>query len=314
MVSPRVPDLDSLALLIQVAATGSLGRAGAAHGISQPAVSARVRTMEQLVGVALVERTARGSSLTPNGVLVAGWARAVLDAAEVLDAGIASLRATSEHQLHVVASMTVAEHLLPRWLVRLAAERPQTAVSLDAMNSTRVEQALLAHQADLGFVEGPTVAAGLDSQVVARDRLVLVVAPGHPLTRRRRGIEADDLAATRLVQREPTSGTRTALEAALAGQPPMAAPLLELSTASAVRSAVAAGAGPAVLSQLAVTDDLERGVLVEVPTRGADLTRLLRAVWPAGQRPGGPARDLLQIAASTGGRPGANDRGAGSAR
>ncbi len=307
MLSPHVPDLDSLVLLLQVATTGSLGRAGKAHGISQPAVSARVQTMEQLVGVALVERTARGSSLTPNGVLVAGWARAVLDAAEVLDAGIASLRATSEYQLHVVASMTVAEHLLPHWLVRLAGARPQTAVSLDAMNSTRVEQVLFAHQADLGFVEGPSVAAGLDSQVVARDRLVLVVAPGHPLTRRR-GIEADELAATRLVQREPTSGTRTALEAALAGRSPMAAPLLELSTASAVRSAVAAGAGPAVLSQLAVADDLDRGALVEVPVRGADLTRLLRAVWPTGQRPSGPARDLLQIATSTRGRGGVSDR------
>lgn len=101
MVSPRVPDLDSLALLLQIASTGSLGRAGAVHGISQPAVSARVRTLEGLVGLPLVERTARGSALTPNGVLVAGWARQVLDAAEVLDAGVASLRSTSEQQLRV---------------------------------------------------------------------------------------------------------------------------------------------------------------------------------------------------------------------
>lgn len=296
MVSSHVPDLDSLTLLLEVAVTGSLGRAGVAHGISQPAVSARVRTMERLVGVPLIERTARGSSLTPHGVLVAGWARSVLDAAEVLDAGIASLRATSEQQLRVAASMTVSEHLLPRWLVRLAGERPETAVSLDAMNSAQVEQVVLAHRADLGFVEGPQVGEGLDSEVVAADRLVVVVGPAHPWTRRRGGVDAEELAATRLVQREPTSGTRTALEAALSAYGPMAAPLLELSTSSAVRSAVAAGAGPAVLSRLAVEDDLGRGVLVEVAVRGADLTRLLRAVWPTGQRPGGPARDLLQIA------------------
>ncbi|WP_375425269.1 LysR family transcriptional regulator [uncultured Friedmanniella sp.] len=314
MPSAHVPDLDSLTLLLRVEATGSLGRAGAEHGISQPAVSARVRTMERLVGIALVERTARGSTLTPDGVLVAGWARAVLDAADVLDAGIASLRARSEHQLRVAASMTVAEHLLPRWLVRLAAERPQTAVSLEAMNSSRVEQALLAHRADLGFVEGPAVGSGLDTQVVEQDRLVLIVAPGHPLTRRRRGIEAEELAATRLVQREPTSGTRTALENALAGRAALAAPLLELSTASAVRSAVAAGAGPAVLSQLAVSDDLDRGVLVEVPVRGADLTRLLRAVWPTGQRLGLPARDLLRIAAASRGRNAIRNRHARASR
>lgn len=296
MALRRVPDLDSLVLLLEVATSGSLGRAGAAHGISQPAVSARIRSMERLVGVALVERTARGSSLTPTGILVAGWARAVLDAAEVLDAGIASLRLDSEHHLRVAASMTVAEHLLPRWLVRLAIDRPQTAVSLAAMNSAQVEEAVSAGDADLGFVEGPEISAELDSQVVARDRLVIVVAPSHPWARRRRRITAAELAGTRLVQREPTSGTRTSMEAALSAYGPLATPLLELSTASAVRAAAATGAGPAVLSELAIGDDIGNGRLVAITVPGLDLARRLRAVWPKGQRLNPPARELLDIA------------------
>jgi DNA-binding transcriptional LysR family regulator len=99
------------------------------------------------------------------------------------------------------------------------------------------------------------------------------------------------------VHREPTSGTRAALEAALAAHLPLATPVLELSSTSAVRSAVSAGAGPAVLSSLAVQDDLAAGRLVAVAVEGVDLRRSLRAVWPAGQRPTGPARDLLAIAA-----------------
>jgi len=296
MALRRVPDLDSLVLLLDVAATGSLGRAGTTHGISQPAVSARIRNMERLVGVPLVERGARGSSLTPTGILVAGWARAVLEAAEILDAGIASLRLDSESHLRVAASMTIAEHLLPRWLVRLAADRPQTAVSLAAMNSTQVEQTVLAGHADLGFVEGPDIADELDTQVVAHDRLIVVVAPSHPWASRRRRITAAELAGTRLVQREPTSGTRTSMESALSAHKPMATPILELSTASAVRSAVAAGAGPAVLSELAIGDDIDNGRLVAITIPGLDLTRRLRAVWPRGQRPHAPARDLLTIA------------------
>ena len=295
MVSPRVPDLDSLALLLEIAVAGSLGRAAASHGLSQPAVSARLRTMEALVGVPLVERSPRGSSLTPAGVLVAGWAREVLAAAEILDAGITSLRTDQDQHLRVAASMTVAEHLLPRWLVRLAADRPRTAVSLQAMNSTQAEQAVLADRADLGFVEGPDVGPGLDSRIIAHDQLVVVVAPSHPWARRRR-VDAAELAATRLVQREPTSGTRTALEAALAEHQPLAAPLLELSTSTAVRAATAAGAGPAVLSRLAVSDDLDAGHLVEVRTRGIDLRRELRAIWPHHRRPTHPAEDLLHIA------------------
>ncbi|MFI7589042.1 LysR family transcriptional regulator [Spongisporangium articulatum] len=296
----HVPDLDSLDLLLRVAATGSLGQAAAAHGISQPAVSARIRSMERQVGFALVHRGPTGSTLTPGGALVADWARDVLHAAAELEAGILSLRDEREGRLVVAASQTVAEHLLPRWLVRLSVERPQTAVQLAAMNSAGVVKAVLAGDAGLGFVEGPGVPRGLGSRIVTRDRLTVVVPPGHPWARRRTPVGVEELAATRLVHREPASGTRAAFEAALEralpGHPPLPDPLLEVSTGSAVRSAVAAGAGPAVLSDLAVRDDVGSGRLVEVAVRGVDLGRDLRAVWPTAQRPTGPAQDLLAIA------------------
>lgn len=290
-----VPDLDSLTLLLQIAETGSLGRAALRHGLSQPAVTARLRSMERLVGATLVDRGRTGSTLTAAGALVADWARGLLDAADVLAAGITSLRADATSRLRVAASLTIAEHLLPVWLVRFAEHRPATTISLDVMNSVHVEAAVLAGSVDLGFVEGPQVAAGLDSREVSRDRLVVVVPPTHAWARRTEPLTPPELAATRLVQREPTSGTRTALEAALA---PLrtAPPVLELSTTSAVRSAAAAGAGPAVLSVLAVRDDVEAGRLVEVPVPGLDLGRRLRAVWPRGSRPSAPALELLRVA------------------
>lgn len=293
---PRwVPDLDSLQLLLEIAETGSLGRAAQQHGISQPAVSARITAIERLVGFPLLTRSPRGSSLTPAGALVVEWARAVLAEAEVLQAGIGSLRHERATRLRVAASLTVAEHLLPGWLVRLAATHPDVAVSLTATNSTDVAASVLAGSSDLGFVEGPETPDGLEELVVARDRLVLVVPPSHPWARRRAPIDAVDLAATRLVHREPTSGTRTSLQRALAPFEPLAAPLLELSTSTAVRSAVSAGAGPAVLSDLAVREDVAAGRLVQVAVRGVDLTRRLRAIWPTGARLPSAAADLLRF-------------------
>ncbi|MDQ2757641.1 MAG: LysR family transcriptional regulator [Actinomycetota bacterium] len=289
-----VPDLDSLQLLLEVAETGSLGRAAQRHGLSQPAVSARVQAMERLVGFPVVSRTARGSTLTPAGALLVEWARGVLGAAEVLEAGIGSLRSERDGRLRVAASLTVAEHLLPQWLVRLAATHPGTAVSLTATNSAEVATNVLAGAADIGFIEGPDLPEGLQERLVARDRLVLVVPPCHPWARRRTPVEAADLATTRLVQREPSSGTRTFLERALAGLP-LATPLLELSTSTAVRSAVAAGAGPAVLSDLAVRGDVASGRLVKVSVHGVDLARPLRAVWPVGTRLAPAAVDLLRL-------------------
>ncbi|MFD0484983.1 LysR family transcriptional regulator [Kineococcus sp. GCM10028916] len=294
MLSAHVPDLSALELLLAVATTGSLGKAAAQRSVSQAAASTRLQRMEQLVGFPLLERGARGSTLTREGALLLEWAREVLAAAADLDAGITSLRIDRSSRLRVAASLTVAEHLLPRWLVQLAGEHPDTAVALDAVNSAEVAQRVLAAQADLGFIEGPDLPSGLDGRTVAWDRLQVVVPPRHPWTRRRRPLTAAELSSTRLVHREPTSGTRTFLQAAV-GAP--AQPLLELSSTAAVRSAVLAGAGPAVLSSLAVAEDVRAGRLVVVPLADLDLARELRAVWPHGQRPTGPARALLAVAA-----------------
>jgi molybdate transport repressor ModE-like protein len=288
----RVPDLAALELLLAVARLGSLGAAAREVGITQPAASSRIRSMERQLGVALVDRSPRGSRLTDAGALVTDWARRVVEAAAAFDAGARALRDRRDSRLRVAASMTIAEYLLPGWLLALHAERPDTAVSLLAGNSAKVAELLLAGEADLGFVEGLSVPTGLDSAVIARDRLIVVTAPAHPWARRRRPLTADELAATPLILRERGSGTRQVLDAALGG---LARPLIELSSTTAVKASAVSGAGPSVLSELAVGEELAMRRLVSIPVEGVSLRRDLRAVWPTGHRPTGPARELLSL-------------------
>ncbi|MFH8466701.1 LysR family transcriptional regulator [Streptomyces sp. NPDC017991] len=294
-LSHRVPELGALELLLAVARLGSLGRAARELGITQPAASSRVRSMERQLGVALVERSPRGSRLTDAGALVTDWARRVVEAAEAFDAGAQALRDRRDSRLRVAASMTIAEYLLPGWLIALRGQRPDTAVSLLAGNSTVVAERVLSGEADLGFVEGVSVAAGLDSVVIAHDRLIVVTGPGHAWARRRRALGAAELGATPLILREEGSGTRQVLDAALGG---LARPLIELSSTTAVKASAASGAGPAVLSELALGEELSARRLVAIPVEGVRLSRALRAVWPAGHRPAGPARDLLALTRS----------------
>jgi DNA-binding transcriptional LysR family regulator len=201
--------------------------------------------------------------------------------------------------LRVAASMTVAEYLLPGWLTVLRARDPQTAVALTAGNSAEVAAAVLDGRADLGFVEGPDQPPGLASHQVSADRLTVVVAPGHRWDRRRSGITAAELAATPLVAREPGSGTRRYFEQALSarGERDRVPPVAELSSTTAIKSAVAAGIGPAVLSSLAVAPELAAGTLRAVKVTDLDLSRRLLAVWAAGRQLIGPAADLRTIAA-----------------
>jgi DNA-binding transcriptional LysR family regulator len=301
----RVSDLVSFDLLLSVARLGSLGRAAAEHGISQPAASARVRLLEAQLGLALIQRSPRGSVLTPAGALVAGWAQVAVDAAAALEAGVNALRVERDSRLKIAASMTVAEYLLPAWLAALRVAGPAATVALSAVNSAEVAQAVLAGDADIGFVEGPAIPDGLHAEPVGRDTLTLIVGPAHPWARRRSGVPAGELAQTALVSREAGSGTRRFLEEALraeAGLVPVP-PLAELSSTTAIKAAVAAGAGPAVLSSLAVAAELAAGTLRAVPVAGVDLNRTLRAVWSAGRRLTGPARDLYAIAAAGRRRP-----------
>ncbi len=307
-MSARIPDLAALEVLLAVARTGSFNSAARQVGVTQQAVSARIRAAEAHAGVALVARTSRGSTLTPEGVVVAEWAARLLAVAAELDAGLAALRNDHHTRLRVSASLTIAEQLLPGWLVALQAaaqrrgEQPAKIV-LTAANSETVAQQVRQGAADLGFVEGPAAPAGVRSQVIGRDELIVVVRPDHPWARRRRPLHPAELAATPLVSREEGSGTRDALAAALTAAlhrapvaPPVAAPpvALALSTTAAVRAAVLAGAGPAVLSELAVGEDLASHRLTRVHVADLDLHRALRAIWSGGALPpAGAARDLL---------------------
>jgi len=295
----RVSDLMPFDLLLSVARLGSLGLAAAEHGISQPAASTRIRRLERQLGVSLIERSPRGSRLTPSGELVAGWAQAAIDAAAALDAGVTSLRERSDAVLRVAASMTVAEYLLPGWLTALRGRDPRTAVALTAGNSAEVASAVIGGDADIGFVESPDLPPGLEARQVGTDRLTVVVPPDHRWARRRSGITAAELAQTPLVAREPGSGTRRYLEGALHTQAgaERVPPIAELSSTTAIKAAVAAGIGPAVLSALAVAPEVAAGTLRAVPVTGLDLTRRLLAVWAEGRQLTGPAADLRAIAA-----------------
>jgi DNA-binding transcriptional LysR family regulator len=296
-LTSRVSDLGPFDLLLSVARLGSLGAAAREHAISQPAASSRIRHLERRLGVTLLERSPQGSRLTAQGALVADWARTALDAAAALEAGITSLHLTAEARLPVAASMTIAEYLLPHWLVRLRAAVAGTAVALTTGNSDEVAAAVLSGAAVIGFVEGPSVPAGLTGHPVGQDQLTVIVHPEHPWARRARVTPAE-LASTPLVSREHGSGTRLALERALrAGTGrPLAAPVLEVSSTTAIKTAVAEGVAPAVLSSLAVERDIEAGTVVPVPVDGLDLTRTLRVVHRTGQKSSGAARELSLIA------------------
>jgi DNA-binding transcriptional LysR family regulator len=303
-LSPRMPELASLEAFLAIAETGSLGRAARQLGLTQQAISRRLASMEAQIGVTLAVRTARGSHLTPAGLVVADWAARLLDVANDIDAGLGSLRKEGRERIRVAASQTISEQLMPHWLLSLQAGATRTSdvtapqVILTATNSEHAIVLVRDGTVDLGFVENPGSPKGLGSCAVGGDELVIVVPPGHKWARRSRMVTARELAQTALVMREPHSGIRdsltVALRQALGDDMQQAPPVLELASAAAMRAAVLAGAGPAAMSRLAVADDLAVGRLVAITIPELDLRRRFRAIWVGGRTPpAGAIRNLL---------------------
>jgi DNA-binding transcriptional LysR family regulator len=167
----------------------------------------------------------------------------------------------------VQASQTIAAYWLPAHLVRFHAQWPDVVLRLAIGNTAQVARAVHEGEAAVGFVEGAVHDPALAATVVARDRLLVVVASGHALAGRAR-LGPADLSSTPWVMRERGSGTRSEFEAAmvrLGAEPDLLAVALELPSNESVRAAVEAGAGAAALSELVVAESIAAGRLVALP-------------------------------------------------
>ncbi len=279
---PTFPPLSSLDVFVSAVRLGSVSRAAAAHGISQPTASARIQNLERQLGIRLLNRGTGGSTPTQGGYLVAEWASTILEDSNNLMAGLEALRTKSEDKLRLAASLTIAEYLLPGWLAHFQTRHPGASAALEVTNSSKVIESVENGNVDLGFIESPGSAHGLDSIEVGCDELVLVVASTHPLAKRKNPLPCSDLKKVNLILREPGSGTRESLEAALEEcNSSIPQPLLELGSNSAIKAAILDGAGAAVLSKLAVEIEIRDGRLSMVPLKGPMLKRHLRAIWLA---------------------------------
>lgn len=295
MPARRLPDITALEVVVAVGRLGSMGAAARDLGLSQQAVSSRVRGVEHELGVEIFVRSPAGVEPTENGRLVLEWANALVERAAEFVAGVDTLIANRHATLVVAASMTVAEYLVPGWLTTLTS-RTGARISVRPMNSAEVIDTVRSGDADLGFVESPGETADLDAALVATDELYVVAAPGHRWSRTGM-VSADELASTPLIQREPGSGTRITYEKALSELGLVAAdPLIELRSVTAIRSSVLTSNGVTVLSRLSIADDIAAGRLVRINVDGLSMVRPLRAVWTSHITVRGPARELLDVA------------------
>lgn len=244
--------LEQLRIFVAVAERQHVTRAANELNLTQSATSAAIAALEARYGVKLFDRVGRGIVLTRTGSDFLVEARAVLarakDATQVLN-DLAGLKRGS---LSIAASQTVGNYWLPRRIQHFRAAYPGIDLQLAIANTEQVARMVLQGSADLGFVEGEVDEALLTAKKIDGDCLITVVGPKHPWVSRSK-ISAKDLPTTPWILREQGSGTRSAFETILRQNGLKLSDVrvvLELPSNEAVRSAVEAGDGATVVSDL----------------------------------------------------------------
>jgi DNA-binding transcriptional LysR family regulator len=258
--------LEQLRIFVAVAERQHVTRAAEALHVAQSAVSASVAALEATHGAKLFHRVGRGIELTEAGGLFLVEARAVLAQAARAALVLSELGSLRRGTLLVQASQTIASYWLPRHIVAFRRAHPGIEIKLSVGNTAQVAKAIHEGLAELGFVEGAIEDSSLESRPVARDQMVVVVAPDHPWADSGR-IAPAAIPESEWVLREPGSGTRSVFEEALAGFGLSAASLsiaLELPSNEAVRAAVESGMGATAISASVAAPSLEAGLLVRV--------------------------------------------------
>ena len=264
--------LEQLRIFLAVAERQHVTRAAEVLGLTQSAVSAAVSALEARHGVRFFDRVGRRIVLTETGEAFMAEARAVLDRAETAEMVLEDMAREPRGRLRIHASQTVASYWLPPRLVALREMHPGIELRLTVSNTSHVADAVQEGAADLGLVEGAVAHGDLHRQVVARDRLVLVMATDHPWAELA-AVPVTGLGAQSWILREPGSGTRSEFEGWLSGQGLSVAALpllLELPSNEAVLNAVAASRCLAALSQRAVARPAAAGWIRTLPLPGAE--------------------------------------------
>lgn len=275
-------NLRHLAVFHAVAKTGSINGAAPLLHTSQPAISRELRTLEDRTGHTLFDRMPRGMRLTEAGQRLFEYAERIFAIEQAAERAMRDLGTLQGGELLIGASNTIGTYLVPTYISRFAQQYPKVKIKLEIQNSEKVIRGIAEFQYDLGFAEGFVDASDVDLKEVARDLLLPVVAPDHPLAKRRR-LSAQELAQWPLMLREPGSGTREMVERAFTERGLEINCSVQVSTSEALKRAAMAGSGIAWISRFWVVDEIRDRQLVTLPMQDLRIERSLYAVRRRGR-------------------------------
>ena len=254
---------DALRIFVTVVEQRHFSKAGELLNLSQPGVSLHIRNLENEFGVKLLHRSPKQVSLTEAGAVLYRHAKQMLAHYEEAGREIGLLQDEVTGSLHIGASFTIGEYVLPAKLAEFAKQYPRVSIQVTIGNTEEIIAAIRSNQLDIGFIEGETAASDPLIIPYMKDEMILVAPSGHPLGGRV-AIEDQMLHNETWVLREPGSGTRAFSDRFLQESGIPVKRSYVFNSSQGVKEAVSAGLGLSLLSRWIVRKELASGELTEL--------------------------------------------------
>lgn len=282
--------LEVLSLVVQL---GGVGRAAEHLFVSQPVVTAHIRSVEERLGTKLFYREGHTMHLTEAGTVVLAWAEDVLTRSRELDRALTGMVDGTQGTVSLGASMSVGCYMLPPILSAFKKTNPKVDLRLSISDTEHAISDSLSGELDFAVVvhDDRNAFPGMEVEDAGEDEIVLIGSPAsdHPAS-----ISLDDLADLKFVD-APQGIVRRAFvdrylrELGVADRDVV----LELGHPEAMKRAAREGVGLAFLFRRAVASELAKGSLVEIEVEGADLVFPIFVIYRKGKTISPLHRNLL---------------------
>lgn len=274
-------DTYQLKIFCMVTRLQSFSKAAKMLHMSQPAVSTHIKNLEEYYQGHLFDRTPQGVVLTKAGEVFYSYALRILELQEEMEQQLESVLQKENNQIIVGASTTIGNVSLPCSIYLFKEEYPEVNIRLEIANADEVSRKVVADEVDIGVLEGYRESPEMNVIPVTSDELVVIVPPNHPSTDGT--ISLEDFLKQPIILREDGSGTRKLLAAELEKNSHSINDLnviTQMTTIDAIKSAVEAGLGGAVVPRLAVRKEAYLGTLKVLKIVGMNMPLDFNIIYP----------------------------------
>jgi LysR family transcriptional regulator, transcriptional activator of the cysJI operon len=289
-------DTRQLAAFCEVVDRKSFSQAAERLGVTQPAVSLQIRSLEKRLGTKLLDRSGRRVEPTESGQRLYRAAQRMLAVEGQLLDELGGEDGALRGELTLGASTGPGGTVVPVLLGEFQSEHPELTVALSISDTNRVIEQVAERELELGIVGASPRHRGVVFEPFFRDEVILVVPPGHPFAGKE--VTLEQLREEPLILMQEGAGVRQVIEDELRRGPVRLRDLdvrLELGLQESVKSAAAAGFGATFISRSGVEAELAAGTLATARVKGLEPAREISLVRPAGRSPSRAAEAFVEF-------------------